>query len=109
MARPKVSNGRKHKKMSISVNSFVANLAERADRTSHFFQTSVECCEAIRKTVRELERKRISSQAALKHIGRVLSVWEAEFDAGSSLSEVEAALKLGTTKGDKLKEEIQPT
>lgn len=91
MGRPKLSEEKKRVAVSISVGRTIAELAERTENQSHFYQTSVECCRALTMTVNELRSKRIDLETAMEQLEDVADIWEAEFDESVELTTDEPA------------------
>ena len=80
MGRPKLKDELKRGHVSISVKKTVDALAAATPNKSHFYETSVESCQALALIVTRLRAKKLTLQAAMEDIEDIVDIWTAEFD-----------------------------
>jgi len=80
MARPKLKEAQKRVACSISVPKKIDALAGRTANKSHFYETAVECAQALALAVAELRKDRMAVRDFLDEIEDVADIWNAEFD-----------------------------
>lgn len=80
MGRPKLKDELKRGHVSISVKKSVDALAAATPNKSHFYETSVESCQALALIVNRLRSKKLTTQAAMEEIEDIADIWAAEFD-----------------------------
>lgn len=80
MGRPKLKDELKRSHVSISVKKTIEQLASATPNKSHFYETSVECCQALALIVDRLRAKKLTLAAAMEEIEDIADIWTAEFD-----------------------------
>ena len=79
IGRPKLKDKIKRGHVRISVKKTVVALAAATPNKSHFYETSVESCQALALIVTRLRAKKLTLQAAMEEIEDIADIWTAEF------------------------------
>ncbi len=80
MGRPKLKEELKRAHVSISVKKTIEELASSTSNKSHFYETSVEACQALALVVSRLRSKKLTLEMAIEEIEDIADIWAAEFD-----------------------------
>jgi hypothetical protein len=80
VGRPKLKDELKRGHVSISVKKTVDALAAATPNKSHFYETSVESCQALALIIGRLRAKKLTLQAAMEEVEDIADIWTAEFD-----------------------------
>lgn len=80
MGRPKLKEELKRAHVSISVKKTIEELASSTPNKSHFYETSVEACQALALVVNRLRSKKMTLEIAIEEIEDIADIWAAEFD-----------------------------